>query len=113
LESEAGQKNLSSKINNHFGIKCFSKSCTNGHCSNQVSHLDSDFYRAYENAWASFRGHSLLIQNQRYQHLQDLGTKNYVAWAQGLQEAGYSPDPHYAKKIIMIIEYFELTQFDE
>jgi len=34
LESQAGASRLATKNNNHFGIKCFSKNCKKGHCTN-------------------------------------------------------------------------------
>ena len=34
LESNAGESKLATHNNNHFGIKCFSKTCRKGHCSN-------------------------------------------------------------------------------
>ena len=34
IETNAGQSPLATKNNNHFGIKCFSKSCKKGHCAN-------------------------------------------------------------------------------
>ena len=36
LESNAGQSVLALKAKNHFGIKCFSKSCRKGHCMNRT-----------------------------------------------------------------------------
>ena len=45
LESNAGSSNLANKANNHFGIKCFSKTCKNGHCMNATDDTHKDFFR--------------------------------------------------------------------
>jgi len=34
LETDAGRSKMAQRDNNHFGIKCFSKSCKRGHCTN-------------------------------------------------------------------------------
>jgi len=39
LESNAGKSRLAAEHFNHFGLKCFSKTCDKGHCSYQVSDI--------------------------------------------------------------------------
>ena len=112
LESNAGQSKLAVQNNNHFGMKCFSKKCTKGHCSNFEDDHHKDFFRKYETTWESFRAHSNLLQGKRYKHLKNLGTRDYVSWATGLQKAGYATDKRYAKKLIRLIESFNLQQYD-
>ena len=113
LESNAGTSPLSIKHNNHFGIKCFSKSCKKTHCSNLDDDTHKDFFINYKNAWESYRAHSLfLTKSARYQKLFELDPKDYKAWAYGLQQAGYATDKSYAKKLIDIIESFHLDQYD-
>jgi hypothetical protein len=43
VESSAGSSKLATRNNNHFGIKCFSKSCGQGHCSNFSDDHHKDF----------------------------------------------------------------------
>lgn len=112
LESGAGSSLLATKNNNHFGIKCFSKTCKQGHCSNFSDDSHKDFFRVYASAQESYRAHSKLLSSDRYQNLKNLGKTDYVRWAEGLQKAGYATDPSYAKKIIQLIEDFELYYFD-
>ncbi|MEM6725696.1 MAG: glucosaminidase domain-containing protein, partial [Bacteroidota bacterium] len=112
LESNAGKSKLAVQNNNHFGMKCFSKKCTKGHCSNFEDDHHKDFFRIYGSSWESFRAHSTLLQGKRYRHLRNLGTRDYVSWATGLQKAGYATDKRYAKKLIRLIESFNLQQYD-
>ncbi len=114
LESNVGESRLARKNNNHFGIKCFSKSCRKGHCSNFTDDHHKDFFRIYANARESYRAHSSLLKNnKRYQALFDLDPTDYRAWAHGLKKAGYATDKHYAYKIIGLIEDLRLYRFDK
>jgi len=98
LESNAGKSPLADKHNNHFGIKCFSKKCKKGHCSN------------FSDAWESYRAHSEFLQGGRYKHL--LKESNYKTWAHGLVKAGYATDQQYGHKLIRLIEDLELYRYD-
>lgn len=111
-ESNAGNSKLATKNNNHFGIKCFSKKCKRGHCSNFEDDSHKDFFKVYPSAEASYRSHSIFLQKDRYKHLQQFGN-NYKAWASGLSKAGYATDKKYAQKLIDLIEIFELYKYDE
>ncbi len=113
LETQTGESPLASKFNNHFGIKCFSRSCKKGHCSNFTDDSHKDFFRIYDTAWESYRAHSLLLKNsERYQQLFELPADDYKAWAKGLKKAGYATDRQYADKLIGLIEALHLQQFD-
>lgn len=112
LESNVGESPLAVRNNNHFGIKCFSRTCRRGHCSNFSDDSHKDFFRKYKNAWESFRAHSQLLQGKRYRHLKQLGTTNYEGWATGLKSAGYATDKRYAPKIIRLIEDLQLYKYD-
>jgi len=110
LESNAGKSPLANKYNNHFGIKCFSKHCKKGHCSNFSDDSHKDFFRNYSTAWESYRAHSEFLQRNRYQHL--LKETNYKTWAHGLVKAGYATDQQYGHKLIRLIEELELYRYD-
>lgn len=112
LETNAGKSPLATKNNNHFGMKCFSKKCKKGHCSNFSDDTHKDFFIKYKTAWDSFRAHSKLLQNKRYRFLSALGTRDYKAWARGLKKAGYATDKQYADKLIRLIEDLELYRWD-
>ncbi|MEM1220809.1 MAG: glucosaminidase domain-containing protein, partial [Bacteroidota bacterium] len=112
LESNVGESALAVKNNNHFGMKCWEKSCAPGHCTNYKDDTHKDFFRRYNSAWESYRAHSHFLQKERYQSLFRLGRKNYKAWAKGLQKAGYATDQRYASKLIRIIEDLHLDRYD-
>lgn len=112
LESNAGESRLAVDADNHFGIKCFSKSCKKGHCKNYTDDTHKDFFRMYNNAWESYRAHSLFLQRGRYKHLLKLDKTDYKGWAHGLKKAGYATDKRYAYKLIGIIETLNLQQYD-
>ncbi len=113
LETNAGASPLVTTANNHFGIKCFSKSCSKGHCRNYSDDSHKDFFRIFPSAWASYRAHSTLLQKPRYQSLFELSSSDYKGWAAGLKRAGYATDPHYAAKLVNLIETLDLHRFDE
>ncbi len=113
IETNAGESRLSTKNNNHFGMKCFSKKCKKNHCSNFTDDSHKDFFRIYKNAWESYRAHSLLLQGKRYRHLTKLPRTDYKNWAKGLKKAGYATDPKYAIKLIRLIESLNLHRYDQ
>lgn len=114
LESNVGESKLATRNNNHFGIKCFSRSCKKGHCSNFTDDSHKDFFRKYRSSWESYRAHSLLLKrNSRYSKLFELRRDDYRGWAHGLKKAGYATDKRYAEKIINLIEDLNLDQYDD
>jgi hypothetical protein len=112
VESRCGESTLAAKNNNHFGIKCFSKNCPKGHCSNHTDDTHKDFFRKYNSAWESWREHSKLLSQSRYEPLKKYGN-DYKKWASGLQNLGYATDERYAEKLITIIEKYNLDGLDE
>jgi flagellum-specific peptidoglycan hydrolase FlgJ len=112
VESRAGTSRLAVQNNNHFGVKCFSKSCKKGHCTNHKDDHHKDFFRKYESVWQSYRGHSECLQKERYKKLKTYG-KDYKKWARGLREAGYATDKKYDKKLIGVIQHYNLDKYDK
>ena len=112
IESRCGKSALATKNNNFFGIKCFSRKCPKGHCTNMIDDHHKDFFRKYKHAKQSFRHHSQLLTQGRYKHLIKSG-KDYKAWAKGLKKAGYATDKTYDKKLIEIIEEYQLFNLDK
>jgi flagellum-specific peptidoglycan hydrolase FlgJ len=111
VESRAGKSILAQKNNNQFGIKCFSRSCPKGHCTNFTDDHHKDFFRKYDSPAASWREHSQFLMKNRYHSLLQYG-KNYRAWAQGLRELGYATDQSYDRKLIAVIERYGLQKLD-
>lgn len=112
IESRAGTSKLARNNNNHFGIKCFSRRCKKGHCSNFTDDTHKDFFRIFNNPWDSWRAHSQLLTSGRFSKLKKYGN-DYRRWAYGLKAAGYATDGTYAEKLIGIIERYELYKYDE
>lgn len=112
IESRCGTSVLAVRNRNHFGVKCFSKSCPAGHCSNYTDDHHKDFFRKYGGDWESWREHSQFLMKYRYRDLKKHG-KNYKAWAVGLRDFGYATDNQYDKKLISVIERYELYKLDD
>jgi len=113
IETNAGASRLSTKNNNHFGMKCFSRKCRKGHYSNFTDDSHKDIFRIYKSAWSSYRSHSkMLVSNKRYKKLFRLSPTDYRSWAHGLYKAGYATDKKYAEKLIRIIEELDLQEYD-
>ena len=111
LESGYGEATLAKKGNNHFGIKCHKD-----WKGKKIFHDDdeeNECFRSYRNPVKSYKDHSLFLANRdRYRFLFDLNSKDYKSWAEGLKKAGYATDPEYSKKLISLIERFNLSQLD-
>ncbi|MBR4810299.1 MAG: glucosaminidase domain-containing protein [Bacteroidaceae bacterium] len=112
LESDAGRSSLTTKCNNHFGIKCH-----NDWKGRKMYHDDdekNECFRCYRDAEDSFRDHSVfLVNGARYQSLFKLSVTDYKGWAKGLKAAGYATSPTYATKLIEIIERYGLDRYDK
>ena len=111
VESRAGTSKLARGNNNHFGMKCFSKKCPTGHCTNATDDHHKDFFRKYHSAWESWRAHSELLAGGHYSRLKKYG-RDYRQWAYGLKALGYATDRTYAEKLISMIEKYDLHRFD-
>ena len=111
LESRYGQSDLAVKGNNHFGIKCHSN--WNGAKMRVDDDKEKECFRKYRTVEQSYRDHSdFLRYRDRYKFLFDLDPKDDKGWAYGLKKAGYATDPAYPKKLINLIEEYELYKYD-
>ncbi len=112
LESRAGQSRLAVEGNNHFGIKCHRG--WKGRTIREDDDARAECFRAYDTALESFRDHSdHLRYNDRYKSLFNNRWGDYKAWAYGLKAAGYATDPAYPKKLIDLIERYNLSRYDK
>ncbi len=111
LESGTGEGRLAKEGNNHFGIKCH-----RGWNGGRMYHDDDakgECFRTYDDPAESYRDHSVFLSGrQRYAFLFKFHKRDYKAWARGLKKAGYATDPKYPKKLINIIQRYELYQYD-
>jgi flagellum-specific peptidoglycan hydrolase FlgJ len=105
-QSFAGKRELTLKSNNHFALPC-TFDWTGGN-----EQMGSECYRKYENAWLSFRDHSIFITSGKFSELRN--SKDYKAWAKGLQSLGYpSGSDNLAEDLIKIIEKYGLNNLDK
>ena len=111
VESNSGESNLAKNHNNHFGIKC--KSDWTGAKAYQDDDAKQECFRAYDAAELSFKDHSNFLKNRpNYVDLFLLDPVDDTAWAYGLKKAGYATAPDYPKKLLKIIDDYELAQYN-
>ncbi len=111
LESGSGNSILATQANNHFGIKCHG---WQGETFHKDDDLPNECFRKYKDASASYKDHSEFLTGRiRYAALFDLEITDYKKWAKGLKKAGYATSPTYAKRLIDLIEKYNLNRYDK
>ena len=109
-ETQAGQSDLVTRSNNHFGIKC-----KTGWQGDKVYHDDDErgeCFRSYSSANDSYMDHSNFLKNsQRYSILFQLDPADYKGWAYGLKKAGYATNIKYSQILIKLIEEYNLQVY--
>ncbi len=105
--SQFGTNPLSAEHNNFFAIAC--------HEATSSMAAGENCFAQYENAWASFRAHSQLLQTEEYRELRQVAKGDYWVWALGLERIGYRNigAGFSAEMLKLIIERYELTQYDK
>lgn len=107
LQSAAGQAAPSIQGNNHFNVPCTDD------WQGATGRYQGNCYRHYENAWTSFRDHSLYVTTGAFSKLRELGSDDYKGWAKALEKANYSKEPKLAKQLIRVIEEYDLFILDQ
>ena len=111
IESNSGESNLALNFKNHFGIKC--KSDWKGETTYQDDDAKQECFRAYPNSNASYIDHSNFLKTRpNYAPLFELDPVDDSAWAYGLKKAGYATAFDYPKKLLKVINDFELSQYN-
>jgi LysM repeat protein len=112
LESGNGNSALAVNANNHFGIKCHKD--WKGATYTMDDDSKDECFRKYSNVLDSYNDHAqFLTSRSNYTKLFELKITDYKAWAKGLKEAGYATDTKYPKRLIDIIEKYELYKYDK
>jgi LysM repeat protein len=110
LESGYGESDLCKRSNNHFGIKC-----KENWTGEKVYHDDDEkgeCFRAYPTAADSYKDHSDFLKTRPwYAFLFKLDLTDYEGWAKGLKKAGYATEKDYPKKLMEIINNYDLQQY--
>ncbi|ADE10813.1 flagellar assembly peptidoglycan hydrolase FlgJ [Sideroxydans lithotrophicus] len=112
LESGWGKREIKmadgSSSHNLFGIKAGKDwngkvaAVTTTEYHNGVAKQQVERFRAYDSYAESFQDYARLLgDNSRYAGV--VGQGDAKAFAQGLQQAGYATDPHYADKLAGVI----------
>jgi hypothetical protein len=109
-ETGSGTSDLATQAHNHFGIKC--KSTWKGATFLHDDDLKQECFRKYDTDEDSYRDHSeYLKKNPRYRSLFELQLTDYKAWAEGLKKAGYATNPAYVKRLVDMVEKYNLQQY--
>lgn len=110
LESGAGNSDLATLANNHFGIKCHNWT---GETYYKDDDAPMECFRKYPNVQASYADHAEFLKGRpRYAKCFALDITDYKGWARELKAAGYATLPTYADKLINTIEKYKLHDFD-
>lgn len=109
LETGSGTSELSTKANNHFGIKC--KKDWTGETFLHDDDRRRECFRKYSTAKESYQDHSNFLKTrEHYAFLFNLEMTDYTSWCNGLRKAGYATNPKYASRLIQLIEKYNLQQ---
>jgi LysM repeat protein len=112
LESANGNSDLAVYANNHFGIKCHAG--WDGPTFIKDDDAKDECFRKYPSALDSYTDHSNFLKTRsRYAPLFELKRTDYKGWAKGLHKVGYATDPKYTRRLLTLIEDYELFKYDK
>lgn len=107
LQSKSGTSERSKRANNHFDLLVTSD------WKGGSDNFDNLNFRKYDNAWLSFRDHSLYLTSGIFSELKNSGTTNYKTWLNNLQKLGYANNSKsFIKEIQETIEKYKLYRLD-
>ena len=107
LHSLAGTSERTQSGENHFAIRCSED------WKGDTIEQEGACYRQYDNAWTSFRDHSLYITTGKFSTLRKLEPHDYKAWAKALEKGKYSDEPHLSRQLLQVIDEFGLDRLDQ
>jgi LysM repeat protein len=109
-ETSAGNSELATEANNHFGIKC--KKEWTGETFAHTDDAPNECFRKYSKAEDSYRDHSEYLRaGQRYAKLFTLAQTDYAGWCTGLKRCGYATNPRYPQVLMKLIEDYRLQDY--
>jgi flagellum-specific peptidoglycan hydrolase FlgJ len=109
LKSQAGQAQFAAQGNNFFALTCTDD------WDDQTQDDPTRTYtclRKYDNAWLSFRDHSLFYTTGKHTSLRNIGANDYQAWAKALRKSKYNDVKALDDQLLAIIARLSLTQYD-
>ena len=109
-ETSAGNSELATNANNHFGIKC--KKSWTGETYSYTDDAPDECFRKYGSPEQSYVDHSdYLSTSPRYAVLFTYKPTDYASWAHGLKKCGYATNPRYAQILIRLVEEYQLQEY--
>lgn len=106
LHSKAGNSAVAEEANNYFGLP------TTPDWMGEQLKIGGKSFRKYQNAWTSFRDHSLFLSTGAYAALPKLGKTDYQRWAAAMEKQGYGSQEALAKQLILVIDDWQLFRLD-
>lgn len=101
LKSAAGTRSYASDQHNYFAL------ATTDDWEGETQNSEYGQIRAYDNAWQSFRDHSLFLTTGDNRHLKNLDSKDIPAWTKALEDI-FEDDAKLSQQLNAIIEHFGL-----
>ena len=106
LYGQAGEAPGARELQNYFGLGCSDDwPGTTGRAGGRC-------LRAYENAWTSFRDHSLYLTSGKFEPLTQFSETDYRRWAAGMEELGFNGTDDLAEQLTRTIDRYQLFRFD-
>jgi len=110
FETSAGNSELATQANNHFGIKCRRE--WTGETFAHDDDAPQECFRKYPDARQSYKDHSDYLKNsKRYATCFAQDVSDYKSWARELKRCGYATNPKYAPQLVKIVEDFGLQDY--
>ncbi len=107
IKSQAGQVRFAAEGNNFFAL-----TCTDDWDDQTQDAPTYTCLRKYDNAWLSFRDHSLFYTTGKHAGLRNIGPDDYHAWAKALRKSKYNDVKALDEQLLAIIARLDLTQYD-
>lgn len=109
-ESACGNSVLARNLNNQFGMKGDTRIFYYRH--HKKVHTT---YKRYPSVLDSFEDFArIMTERSEFAGLAEKLTHlDYKGWAHGIQKQGYAHDRRWAARVLSLIKYYQLYQFDE
>ena len=107
LHGEAGRHYLVKRGNNYFGLPC-----TDDWQGQTQDGEKGECLRRYDNAWMSFRDHSLYYTTGKNSGLRRLIGQSPGKWAHAMADAPDNATDKLAEQLLTLIDKFNLERFD-
>ncbi|PSR13156.1 MAG: hypothetical protein DA408_10430 [Bacteroidetes bacterium] len=107
LQSQAGQLEPAARGNNFFALPC-----TDDWQGQTQDGAHTSCLRRYDNAWLSFRDHSLYFTTGPHASLRKLSANQVAAWAKAMNNSKGNTIPDLDDQLLATIKAYQLAQYD-